>query len=326
MARALVALGSNVGDRASQLRDAVARLEATRDLQVVQVSAWNEYPPIGGPSEQPVYLNGAVLLETSLEPERLLSRMLQIEDELGRQRDVRWDRRTIDLDLLLYDSLVVRSPNLELPHPRLAVRRFVLEPAAKIAGAMIHPTIGWSIDRLLEHLRRAVPYAAITGQPGVGKSQLARDVAKRVGGRYVESPPQLQGAADRPGSDLDVEIEFLRARKKLLASQNWNAFGSWMVSDFWLGQSLAYAKARLTSEAARSVELEVSGAETSFPPPKLTVLLPAPFASADDRGRRLEVELEAAFQVADLGPVLRLPAGDLPRAELELAAALEGMR
>ena len=129
---------------------------------------------VGGPEGQRPYLNGALLLETSLEPEALLTRLLQIEAELGRCRSTRWDQRTIDLDLLLYDSLVVRSPELELPHPRMAVRRFVLEPAAEVAGSMVHPTIGWSVDRLLEHLCSATPYAAIVGPPESGKTELAR--------------------------------------------------------------------------------------------------------------------------------------------------------
>ena len=136
------------------------RLVAQPQIAVAAVSCWRETAPVGGPPGQPPFLNGALLAETSLAPHDLLAALQQIENDLGRRRAERWGPRTIDLDLLLYDELVLDTPSLTLPHPRMAWRRFVLEPAAEVAGAMLHPTIGWTIARLLEHLNTARPYVA----------------------------------------------------------------------------------------------------------------------------------------------------------------------
>src|SRR5580698_2115740 len=99
MARALVAIGCNLGDRQEQLDAAVARLRATPQVKVTSVSRWHETAPVGGPSGQGAFLNGALLLETSLDPESLRQALTRVESELGRLRDVRWQARLLDLDL-----------------------------------------------------------------------------------------------------------------------------------------------------------------------------------------------------------------------------------
>jgi 2-amino-4-hydroxy-6-hydroxymethyldihydropteridine diphosphokinase len=153
MSRALVAIGCNLGDRREQLEGAVARLRATPGIASVAASRWHETAPVGGPTGQGVFLNGALLVETSLGPEPLRQALTRVESELGRTRDVRWQARLLDLDLLLYDQLVISTPELVIPHPRMAFRHFVLEPAAEIAPGMVHPLIGWRVDKLARHLR-----------------------------------------------------------------------------------------------------------------------------------------------------------------------------
>ncbi len=163
MPRALIALGSNLGDRKRLLDAAVQRLAATAGVQSVRASSWHETRAIGGPANQPPFLNGAAVLETSLSPVSLLEALERIEQDLGRTRSQRWEPRTIDLDLLLFDVVVVRTPKLTLPHPRMATRHFVLEPAAEVAPALVHPAIGWSVAQLRDHLRlqyRTWPLAA----------------------------------------------------------------------------------------------------------------------------------------------------------------------
>lgn len=126
---AYVGLGANLGDREATIRRAVELLAATPGIEIVAVSTLRETDPVGY-ADQPRFLNGAVALETALAPRALLDRLLAVERELGRVRGEgpRFGPRTIDLDLLLHGDEVVDEPGLVLPHPRLAERRFVLEP------------------------------------------------------------------------------------------------------------------------------------------------------------------------------------------------------
>lgn len=124
---ALLALGSNLGDRESMLRLAVAELAPVRRSQV-----W-ETDPVGGPERQGPYLNMVVAVRTDLDPYALLRRCQRIERLAGRVRDVRWGPRTLDIDILFYDDIALTGGGLEVPHPRIAERRFVLAPLAEVA-------------------------------------------------------------------------------------------------------------------------------------------------------------------------------------------------
>lgn len=158
-----VALGGNVGDRELRLTEAMRELAGHPAIEVVRVSSYLETRPAGGPSGQGAYLNAAAELETALAPFELMSALLEIERRAGRERSVRWGPRTLDLDLLLYGDLTLATDTLVLPHPRLCVRAFVLEPLAEIAPEMHEPTTGLSVRELLENLRRRPRIAAIDG-------------------------------------------------------------------------------------------------------------------------------------------------------------------
>lgn len=132
MSLAYLSLGGNVGDRRGHLRGALEALRGTPGVQVVKVSQVYETEPVGV-TEQPKFLNLAVELATTLEPRALLARCLEIEKEQGRVRSKRWGPRTVDLDLLWYDGREMCEPELELPHPRMKERAFVLVPLAELA-------------------------------------------------------------------------------------------------------------------------------------------------------------------------------------------------
>ena len=137
--RAHIGLGGNLGDRRSYLERAVERLGREPAIEVVAVSSFRETDPVGY-ENQPRFLNGAVAVETTLGPRELLERLLAVERELGRERTgPRFGPRTIDLDLLLYGAETIDEPGLTVPHPRLAERRFVLEPLAELDPDLVLP-------------------------------------------------------------------------------------------------------------------------------------------------------------------------------------------
>lgn len=149
MARVAIALGSNLGDREAHLQHAAGRLAQVVDG--LRISSFFETQPVGvGP--QPAFLNAAAIGTTTLGARALLATLLDIERERGRERPFPGAARTLDLDLILYDSDVVSDAGLTVPHPRFRERRFVLAPLAEIAPDWIDPVTGLTIGRLLASL------------------------------------------------------------------------------------------------------------------------------------------------------------------------------
>jgi 2-amino-4-hydroxy-6-hydroxymethyldihydropteridine diphosphokinase len=145
-----ISLGSNIGDRAAHLAFAVGEL--ARLLDDLRVSPVIETAPEGVPDEQPPFLNAAAIGTTVLEPRALLSSIQSIERLNGRERPYRYAPRTLDLDLILYGTRVLKEEGLEVPHPRFRERRFVLAPLAEIAGDWRDPVTGSTISELLRSL------------------------------------------------------------------------------------------------------------------------------------------------------------------------------
>ena len=146
-----IAMGSNVGDRAATLLEAVKILAGVDGIQVRKLSEMIETHPAGGPADQPAYLNAAVEIETTLAPLRLLAALQEIEGALGRDRQTeqRWGPRTCDLDILLMGQVVMEVQDLTIPHPRMHERLFVLRPLASIAPDAVHPGLGLTVAEML---------------------------------------------------------------------------------------------------------------------------------------------------------------------------------
>jgi 2-amino-4-hydroxy-6-hydroxymethyldihydropteridine diphosphokinase len=152
MVKAFVGLGSNLGEREVTLRAAIGRLRGLPDVEVIQVSSFRDTEPVG-PVDQPRFLNGAVELETGLTPRALLGALLDLERAFGRDRGAgpAHGPRTLDLDLLLYGAETIDEPLLNVPHPRLQERRFVLEPLEELDPDLEVPGQG-SVQTLLARL------------------------------------------------------------------------------------------------------------------------------------------------------------------------------
>jgi 2-amino-4-hydroxy-6-hydroxymethyldihydropteridine diphosphokinase len=149
MPRAYLSIGSNLGGRAENCIIAVARL--AHKVQVLNVSDIYETEP-WGKTDQPEFMNAAVEIETQLPPRELLAACKTIEDAMGRKPGERWGPRVIDLDILLYEDLIVEDENLILPHPHMHERRFVLQPLADIAPQVRHPVLRKTAAELLQDL------------------------------------------------------------------------------------------------------------------------------------------------------------------------------
>ncbi len=144
-----IALGSNLGDRAAQLIDARRAIDALTDTAVTASSSVYETAPVG-PIEQGAFLNAVLRVETSLDPQALLLELQAIESAAGRQRAQQWGPRTLDCDLLFFGDEVLESDDLQVPHPRIAERRFVLQPLCDIDPGWTHPVLNQSMRSLLD--------------------------------------------------------------------------------------------------------------------------------------------------------------------------------
>ena len=145
---ALVAFGSNLGDPLKNVEKGVATLKDLPGVRVVRQSSFYKTFPVGTSRDKPLYVNGVAIVETRLSPSELLTALHGIEERLGRVRTSFWNDRTIDVDILLYEDVVIETEELTLPHKRLQWRDFVLVPACEIVPDVTVPTLGWTFRQL----------------------------------------------------------------------------------------------------------------------------------------------------------------------------------
>ena len=156
-ARALVSFGANLGEPARQIKEAVARLRENKKIRFQKASSFYLTEPVG-PVPQPPFVNAVAEWATELEPEEVLEILLRVEREMGRERTLRWGPRAIDLDLLLFSDRIVEIPGLNVPHPRMHERRFILAPLAEVAPEAVDPRTGKSAAELLAGLPGGGPW------------------------------------------------------------------------------------------------------------------------------------------------------------------------
>lgn len=258
---AYIALGSNVGDTHSHLQSAIGigMLGESSHISVCAVSDMIATAPLGG-MDQAEYLNAVVKVETSLSALELFARMVAVENSLGRVRAEKWSPRTIDLDLLLYGDEVIETDDLTVPHARMHLRSFVLEPLTQLAGDLIHPILKKSISTLAGRLGGGdytidpdVPQLiSIAGVIGVGKTTLACGLAKSLSGAMIkeayDTNPYIADACagDREAA-LNSQLHFLISRldqldKKVLTT------GDIFIADYVFEKDRIFAERTLTPE------------------------------------------------------------------------------
>jgi 2-amino-4-hydroxy-6-hydroxymethyldihydropteridine diphosphokinase len=257
---ALIGLGSNLGDRRAILDAALAELATAPGVLVRAVSSYHETAPVGGPKGQGPFLNAAAALVTSLSPQALAELLHELERQAGRVRLARWGERTLDLDLLLFGDQVIDTPHLIVPHPGMAVRRFVLAPLAEVAPEVVDPLTKRSVANLLKNLDRRPSCVALAGSFSHGASALWRPdpriqplaarvasvVAATTGFRSASNIPirEWSTLATAPGEEMydwteDMVSAVLdRAVAELERGRGADEVGRarWVVTDFWLDE------------------------------------------------------------------------------------------
>lgn len=194
MPSCLLALGSNLGDRETTLGSALKALEAVTSIHLLRHSKWLSSRPVGMAGSRHEFLNGAAVIETTLEPAALLEVLQSVETQYGRQPGADWADRTLDLDLLLYDDRIIETATLSVPHPRMSFRRFVLEPAAEVASDLVHPVLGWTIGQLRNHLDTGADLVAVVSPSEPARRALVATLCRRFDMRTTERPAVEQFA------------------------------------------------------------------------------------------------------------------------------------
>jgi 2-amino-4-hydroxy-6-hydroxymethyldihydropteridine diphosphokinase len=339
---ALISLGSNLGDRQAQLDAAVVSLRETTGIAVQAVSSYRETPPVGGPSGQGPFLNAAAALDTRLDPLDLLRTLQAIENQAGRVRTVSWGERSLDLDIVFYgDRFIDTGPlfnrvfggvstQLRVPHPRMAVRRFVLAPLAEIAPGFVDPLTGRSVAGLLGNLDRRPSYLAIHDPSWLFGDWLFKALIKEGTSEPLERQKTIRRLRIRyehnecKGGSFTLRPDFEALFKQLcqeLDVERWpvQRWGDrWIVSDFWFDD----IGRLILSAANHGPELQ-----DQFLEARGRVLAPtfvvAPLGWAKSLSR-----LPGGFFRPPLGdvPVLEVDPEDSDQAALEVQAACAATR
>ena len=298
MARCLIGCGSNLGKRRDQLDRAIELLRFMPGITLEAVSRYRETRPVGGPPRQRGYLNGACTIDTDLPPHDVLGMLAAVENTLHRERDTRWGPRSIDLDLLLYEDLVIDTDALTIPHPRMTTRRFVLEPCVEIAPEWWHPPASCTLRDLLDNISVPNPLVSIVGAPGSGAPEVAAAVADATMARLLRTPAPLPAAAlpgrrgEATGRDqAALELSWratLAAWSRPLAADSWPTTPQATVADYWLDGLLAAmvpgaTAAEMPPETLGRLQADLDRLAGECVTPHVAILLVADAATIEER-------------------------------------------
>jgi 2-amino-4-hydroxy-6-hydroxymethyldihydropteridine diphosphokinase len=312
MATILIALGSNQGDRHGQIAKALQVLKESDGLSSIRPSRLYETAPVGGPAGQDAFLNAVATAETSLSPHQTLDLLQEIEQRLGRVRHETWGPRTIDLDLLLHGDEVVESDRLTLPHPRMAFRRFVLEPAQDVAADMRHPLTGWTLAEHWRHLEQSLPLVAIEGPVFEDRHEFARRLAERLGLVRIEPPQGFRELLAERRPDVDhvqrTTEQIVGSLTRIMNTETWHLVD-------WSPWSYGFSPWRGIYDGLQQRQAR----------PRLIVWL-APRAHFGSQSLKLADQRRGFHGLRDWGPVLYCANEDgWDEALRQAAAAIEGM-
>jgi deoxyguanosine kinase len=256
---AYIGIGSNLGNRKEYIDQALKLLAAAEQIELGRVSDYLETAALGKIS-QPNFLNAVAEVETSLEPEDLHQRLVEVENSLGRERKEKWSARTIDLDLLLFGDQVISTEKLTIPHPQMHLRSFVLKGLCQLNSELVHPLLKVTAGQLASRLNgydfvldSGVPQLiSIAGNIGVGKTTLAKKLAEYLFCEILFEPydtnPFLPDVyAGKKELSLDSQLYFLTKRVEQLGLNNLSP-GRVYVSDYIFDKEQIYAMTLLSQK------------------------------------------------------------------------------
>ena len=338
MVDCLLGLGSNVGNRAAQLDAAVHLICGHPQIQRVSISSYHATQPVGGPTGQESFLNAALRVRTSLSASDLFAVLQDVELRLGRRRLERWGPRSIDIDILLYGADVVTMRELLIPHPRMAVRRFVLEPAREVAEDMTHSGTGMTIAELLDRLARPPHFVSITGFWPEQAANLAITAATIADLHVLLDPAAtlIQQMRANRGSEVPPEAvhRILAERGDQLSALRAEAEvapDAWHVCSYWLPELGAEVADWPAVEARRQLAQVRQRVAAQSPPPHCVIFLDPRSAehlpAADCQlAYTWAAAVESQLSRPGSPPFLQIPGADLQLALTELTAAVDAMR
>ena len=221
--KAVIGLGANLGEPSGTLRLALDLLARTPGLSLSTASRFFETEPVGGDPGQPRFANAIAIVYSQVNACKTLELLQKIEDELGRTRQRVWAARTLDLDLLAFDDQIMMTESLILPHPRMTVRRFVVEPLFEIAPGWVHPQLGWSVVRLRDHLSKTDKIVQVGGLVQVIGSD--PELARKI--KTFQAENQGWSFSEKTAEPL-FEVSLF---KDFMSSRNWAVPRFYATSD-----------------------------------------------------------------------------------------------